>query len=101
MSDELDAKLDAHYSPPIIAKAHKIYRDGLVARDPERSEVWWCRGSGGGSYRLTVVQLAPEEGEEQELPYVVCSCPNGTKRGGQPSCYHSAAVIIALSQEPL
>ena len=41
-----------------------------------------------------VQHLAFKVGSEEELqvPWYTCNCPNGSARGGRPSCYHTAAV---------
>lgn len=36
----------------------------------------------------------------ETLPFVRCDCPNGENRTGRPTCYHSAAVIILLTEDP-
>lgn len=41
-----------------------------------------------------VVDVMPDAG--MPVPWAVCSCPNGTARGGRPSCYHTAAVLALL-----
>lgn len=43
-----------------------------------------------GSELYTVRKLGSEE--VLEVPWYTCNCPNGSARGGRPSCYHTAAV---------
>jgi hypothetical protein len=43
-----------------------------------------------GSELYSVHKLGSEE--VLEVPWYTCNCPNGSARGGRPSCYHTAAV---------
>lgn len=112
------------YSDGVLAKAEALRRNvQAVQRDAEDESVWWVKGSGGSKYRVQVILATDEEAlermvamEEQRatynnepvrtveqiredldsLPLLSCTCPNGRNRGGRPTCYHTAAVMLIL-----
>lgn len=98
MANEDDdfSPLNDHYSQPILIKAHRI--KDLVKPDPEHPGIFKAPGSGGTMYRLQVTESGGPTGDV-DLPFVTCSCPNGMARGGRPSCYHSAAVLLYLEKQ--
>lgn len=88
------------YSDKVLSKAELLAANKVaVQRDAEDESVWWVKGSGGSKYRVQVLTNFEDKEIEQGLdilPLVSCSCPNGQNRGGRPSCYHSASVLIVL-----
>ena len=64
-----------------------------VQRDAQDESIWWVKGSTGSKYR---VQLYDDPEHGGGVPMLTCSCPNGMHRGGRPTCYHTAAVLIIL-----
>ena len=70
-------------------KAEVVVRDGLLRQDLTYPEIWWVQSSDGAKeYR---VQVGGE--------YMTCTCPHGLhKGGGDPRCYHVAAVRLALEE---
>lgn len=64
------------------------------------------KGSPGDTYRFEVpssdLQSMHEVGVlpiPDREPYLTCTCINGDKLGGRPSCFHSAAALIAYLAE--
>lgn len=116
--------LESIYSDGVLAKAKSLAANTMaVQRDAEDPSVWWVKGSGGTKYRVQVViemsetdldvrvltetqrdsqNNAPYRTTDQiredlmSPPLLSCTCPNGRNRGGRPSCYHSAAVMLIL-----
>ena len=74
-----------NYSGNSQRKARALVEEGRVLKDTETLG-WVFKVKGSKTYR---VQLYPGAG-------MSCTCPNGTHLGGQPQCYHSCAVILAL-----
>lgn len=84
------------YSDAVLEKAEELVRAGdAIERDEMYDSVYWVQGSQPGSvYRVQVI----EESDEDGIPFVMCGCPNGTRLGGRPTCYHSAAVLLGMSE---
>jgi hypothetical protein len=83
---EDERSFDELYSAETIWKARSLILDHRVEKTHEKRYI--VQGS-----QPYVVNLL--EGD-QDVPWAVCSCPNGEKRGGRPSCYHSAAVLATV-----
>lgn len=64
----------------------KLLLDSERVHADETGTSWSVEGS--ELYR--VHKLGSEE--ELQVPWYTCNCPNGSARGGRPSCYHTAAV---------
>lgn len=79
------ADLWEDYSGYSQGKAIELYDKGGIVKDTETESLVF-KVEGANTYR---VQLYPGAG-------MTCTCPNGMARGGQPSCYHTAAVLYAM-----
>jgi hypothetical protein len=96
-------------TPNILKKAEALLDepDG-VEQDTDHTDVWWVQGSGTKVYRVQVTEEFDEDEVTEEilierppetgLAWVTCTCPNGMARGGRPTCYHTAAVLMALEK---
>jgi uncharacterized Zn finger protein len=83
-----DRDFDSLYSPESIWKARLLIQDGYVEKIADG------KYTVSGSQQYLVHLL--EGGADQPVPWATCSCPNGTARGGRPSCYHTAAVLAEV-----
>ncbi|MET0886197.1 MAG: hypothetical protein ABWX92_07075 [Mycetocola sp.] len=121
--DNRAVTLENTYSEGVLKKARKLAAtEGAVFRNEEDENEWLVAGSGGNFYHVEILPLVVEQEDSDtytdeeleflglsatpesidiidDLPWVRCECPNGSHRGGRPSCYHSAAVIITLQKE--
>ena len=108
--------IESVYKDATIRKAEGLLANKYaVQRDAQDPMVWWVKGSAGKKYRVQVIvafdedqvsegtpdrwvdgQLVEGVKPETGLEYVSCTCPNGMNRGGRPTCYHTAAVLIIL-----
>lgn len=91
--------MESIYSPAVLKRGRKLIEDERIHRSTNENR-FVVRGS--EEYTVAVVpQPTDEDGEpvKTDLPWVVCSCPNGMARGGRPNCYHSAAVLLMLLDE--
>lgn len=61
--------------------------DGGVVPDKRHANVFTVKGS--DTYRVQVY------GHD----LVTCTCPNGSARGGTPTCYHALAVLLWMDAE--
>ena len=104
---QASALIDEWYSGPVLSKARGLINQDRVHQDPEATDVFSVRGS--TRYRVQVIEEFDEDAVvkktpeqiAQAIPFVSCSCPNGNAKGGRPTCYHSAAVILTLMlQQP-
>lgn len=77
------------YSPETLAKAHELLKADAIERTGDL--VYRVRGS--KDYRVQVIE------NRDEAPWLTCNCPNGIRKGGEPSCYHSAAVLLHIYRE--
>lgn len=70
-------------------KARTVVEQGQLRQDPTYPQIWWVLSSDASTeYR---VQLGQE--------FMTCTCPHGMhKGGGDPRCYHVAAVRLALEE---
>lgn len=91
MDDDFD--INEFYSQPILIKAHRLVKADKVEVDSERVGVFHV----AGSRRYSLQVIPPADGDV--IPWVTCDCPNGLARGGRPSCYHSAAVLLFLGAQ--
>lgn len=86
---EFQELIERNYSETIAAKGQKLLeQDEGVTADEEASMVWWVLGSNRRKYRVQLVAG----------PSFTCTCPNGQAKGGEPTCYHTAAVAHLLLQ---
>lgn len=72
------------FSETVLAKAGAVLARGAIAYYAE-SDLFTVEGSGGSRY---YVSLLPDEAGE------ICTCRNGVKKGGHPTCYHVAAALM-------
>lgn len=79
--------LPGRYSSDTIDKAQDLIDNEEIDRDADHGDVFWARGSTGNVYRVQVFS-----GDDGLM--VTCGCPNGSKKGGEPNCYHSAAALL-------
>lgn len=83
--------LEDIYSYVVLDKARDLLRGDRVQKIKDRE-------GGGSTWEVIGSELyidtihAPMEG--MPIPWVECTCPNGGARGGRPTCYHSAAVLM-------
>lgn len=89
------------YSPEVLWKARLLLAGMKVApitddelRPAREHKKWSVDGS-----QPYVVQILESEG--MDVPWALCSCPNGEARGGRPSCYHTAAVLALILDKDL
>lgn len=82
---EDERSFDELYGAESIWKARSLILDGRVEKVGDHYVV-----QGSQPYRVNILE------GDQDVPWAVCSCPNGEKRGGRPSCYHSAAVLATV-----
>jgi uncharacterized Zn finger protein len=75
------------YSAESIWKGKLLIDSGKVEKINDKHYVV----SGSQSY---TVNILPSEG--MRVPWAVCTCPNGSARGGRPSCYHTAAALALV-----
>ena len=87
------------YSDEVIAKAAHLIEIGEIEQYG-RGRFLIRRTAGGHPastvYSINVVELDEQQRDHDGLPEMICSCINGRKRGGKPSCYHSAAALMML-----
>lgn len=88
-------ELSELYTAVTLSRASALERqsDGLrMDPDDPDGRTFHVTGSTGNEY---IVQLIDTLAEEDDVfPWVMCSCPNGQNKGGQPRCFHSAAVLL-------
>lgn len=89
---DLSGSMRALYSDKVLEKAEELVDGDALARDDVYDTVWWVEGA-SRVYRVQVVEGSDDDG----LPFVLCDCPNGARKGGRPTCYHSAAVLMKIS----
>jgi hypothetical protein len=88
-----DARFEDLYSPESIWKAKLLIQSEAIEKI--RETTYTVAGS-----KPYVVQIL-DGGADQPVPWATCSCPNGTARGGRPSCYHTAAVLATILEKDL
>lgn len=71
------------YSPETLWKARLLLDSDAVSK--AREDKYFVNGS--QLYTVTIMESS------LPVPWALCDCPNGTARGGRPSCYHTAAVL--------
>lgn len=71
------------YSGFVTRNAERTVRARGVVEDPEHPGRYTVQGS-----RQYVVHLYDG--------HLTCTCVNGQHTGGQPTCYHSAAVLMVV-----
>ena len=115
------------YTDATLAKARTLLtNEYAVQQDAEDESVYWAKGSAGSKYRVQVIRPVSADDEstmsmnadleasgvrygdyvdgkrvipgDDAIPFVSCTCPNGLNRGGRPSCYHTAAVLLMLEE---
>jgi hypothetical protein len=100
------------YKDHILDKARELVdTERAVQQDASDTSVWWVKGSQGSKYRCQILQpydpdADPDEApttaqlsaqnDKADIPLLSCTCPNGMNRGGRPTCYHTAAVLLML-----
>jgi uncharacterized Zn finger protein len=83
------ASLLDRFSTATLDKGHALLDDpDRVRRDVDYPQVWWVTGNDPAPYR---VQVAPA--------FVTCTCLHGLNAGARPTCYHVAAVLLALDAD--
>lgn len=79
------------YSPRVLDKAYDLKDSDRFERDEEHSTVFWVIDP-KPYWRRYRVQV-------YDGGYSTCTCPNGGHRGGEPTCYHTAAALLVLEEE--
>lgn len=82
------------FSDAVLDKARRL-SDEDVQQDGTYPEIWWVQGNSEQPYR---VQLGTDK--DDHVWYATCTCAHGLKAGGgQPTCYHVAAVLMRVKGE--
>jgi hypothetical protein len=81
------------YTPQTLWKAKQLLLTDSHPEEPAVEAIADRKWEVSGSERYIVFQL---EGPESGTPWLTCDCPNGLARGGRPSCYHTAAVMMLI-----
>lgn len=99
MTETERVSIESHYSNVTLIKANRLIKQERV----EQVDELLFKVKGSQEYQVHLVPLGHDEDgfpiDNGGMPFVTCSCPNGSARGGRPNCYHSAAVLIHLEQE--
>lgn len=75
------------YSDAVKDKAADAVHRGDVFQDKRGEGIFWVNSSDGS--KVHRVQLWPTYN-------LTCTCINGSNLGGEPRCFHSAAVLLTL-----
>lgn len=99
--------MEARYSVGVLSKARKAFE--RVITDPQNSplhfdpetEMYRVEASTPRTppYRLQYMPGWRAAEGMSVLPWITCSCPNGLNKGGEPTCWHSALVLLATEVE--
>lgn len=87
-------KLD-QYSTQVLNRARETLANNRVHIRANDERVFDVRGN---QDTYTVTLYVDPYNHEDVFP--LCSCPNGGRRGGYVSCYHSAAVLLWFHGDP-
>ena len=83
--------MEIHFSERVLASAREVTDAGGVRE--EGHGIWRVRSlNRDKTYRVQI--MTDDEGR---VIYAPCTCPNGRAQGGQPTCYHCASVLAAIS----
>lgn len=81
------------FSEETLSKARRLLDQGRLRPDEEHRNIWWAESlTSDHTYRVQ----ADYREDTGAFSWVTCTCPGGLHTGGQPRCYHAAAVVMLL-----